>query len=231
MRTTITVVLLVVFGTATATSAVDPEQRKAAIAERAKKEREAKAAKKGKSSPASATAGAPAGEPPVIEIWNEETTGTQWHEHRGRTTEQIELYFGVKDGEAQPLRIKIQFFAANPIFTQSYTWRVGDKTFSFVPERVEQKPSAGVYEWADTPVTAELAEMIAAAIERGDCVFTVVGRDLKQDRIMQAAELGRMKAILADYKAAGGKLPKSQRQRSKQFLSRRIRQRSATRPY
>ena len=123
------------------------------------------------------------------------------------------LYIG-KSADSDPyLRFKIQYFASDWLFIETYTINVDGEIFTISPDYGEVQQDNGIvggesmiWEWYDVNPTSENIDMIKKIISSKKAVIRSEGKQYYKDRTITQTEKTALKNILITYFGLGGVL-------------------------
>lgn len=117
------------------------------------------------------------------------------------------LYIGKRPTGAPWLRLRIQYFAEDWLFIESFIVVADGQRFERDPVKFERDNRSEIWEWYDeSPTDADL-QMIQAIVASQEAVIRFNGRQYRKDKTITASQKAALQNVLNAYQALGGKLP------------------------
>lgn len=138
----------------------------------------------------------------------DEIKGITWVSHKAVPVlaNYMSLYFGLKDGSAEslPLRMKFNYFADDWLFVQTVTIKADDQVFELGKMEFERDHASGsIWEWSDTKaVSREILDKILSAKK---VVVRYDGRQYYHDYVLPESQKTAMRETLLAWQRYGGK--------------------------
>ncbi len=124
------------------------------------------------------------------------------------TQSDVKVYFSVKDGKAEGLRMVIRYVGEDWLFINQFAFKANGKTFTIAPpllDGVERDHAAGrIWEWYDFPVEAKERAMLDSILADNEPLLRCEGKQYKKDRTLEVDERERLSLVLLAFKVMGG---------------------------
>jgi hypothetical protein len=116
----------------------------------------------------------------------------------------IYLYFGLKDKKPTILRFRIQYYADEWVFIDSYDFSIDGQVYTYYPIEVERDNDNTIWEWLDEPVNQESFKIIKAIINSKSAKVRFKGSQRFDSRVISQAEKNAMADIIDFYRYVHG---------------------------
>jgi len=115
------------------------------------------------------------------------------------------LYMG-KSGTVAPwLRLRIQYYAEDWLFIESFIIVADGQRFERTGTKFERDNDSKIWEWYDENLSASDLQMIKAVIDSKEAVIRFNGRQYRKDKTITSDQKTALQNVLYAYKALGGK--------------------------
>ena len=114
------------------------------------------------------------------------------------------VYFAAVDGDAQVLRLRIQYVARDWIFIERFIIKADEQVFRIEPSYGQIKRDNGsgeIWEWYDAPVGFEEQKILTAMLAAKKVTIRFEGSQYRKDRTLSKGERGRLEEVLTAYRA------------------------------
>lgn len=115
------------------------------------------------------------------------------------------LYIGKGSTSAPWLRLRIQYFADDWLFIESFSVVADGQRFERGRVKFERDHDSKIWEWYDENLTDADLQMIKALIASKEAVIRFNGRQYQKDKTITASQKAALQNALDAYKALGGK--------------------------
>ena len=123
----------------------------------------------------------------------------------------LSLYFALKDGRPQGLRLKIQYVSNDWLFIQKYFIHHGPDTLEIQPRPNEVERDNGIvdgshriWEWYDSPIRSDQIPIWKAISASPTVTLRFDGRQYSKDQTLDSDEIDRIAVVLDAYRLFGG---------------------------
>jgi len=115
------------------------------------------------------------------------------------------IYMG-KHGTSDPwLRLRIQYYAEDWLFIESFILVADGQRFERTGAKFERDHDSKIWEWYDENLSASDLQMIRAVIDSKVAVIRFNGRQYRKDKTITSAQKTALQNVLDAYKVLGGK--------------------------
>lgn len=115
------------------------------------------------------------------------------------------IYIGKRSTGAPWLRLRIQYFAEDWLFIESFIVAADDQRFESGRVKFERDHDSEIWEWYDENLTNADLQMIKSIIASKEAVIRFNGRQYRKDNTITASQKAALQNALDAYKALGGK--------------------------
>ncbi len=117
----------------------------------------------------------------------------------------IFLYFAInKDGKAENLRLKIQYFANDWLFVQKVVFLIDGETFEYAPGTWKRDNNTDIWEYNDSRVDAYSAQIITKLVNSKDAQMRFEGQQYYKDKQITKSQILAMRRVLEIYQSISG---------------------------
>jgi hypothetical protein len=133
--------------------------------------------------------------------WYRDKSSPQYNNQNG-----FFLYIGKKAAGNPFLRLRVQYYADDWLFIESFIVVADGQRFDRVGTKFERDNASGdIWEWYDEAALAADVEMIRAVIASKDALIRFMGSQYHRDKPITAAQKAALGNVLSAYEALGGK--------------------------
>ena len=123
----------------------------------------------------------------------------------------LSLYFVLKSGKPQGLRLKIQYVSDDWLFVQKFSVHHGEKTLEINPRPNQVERDNGIiggsnriWEWFDSPIPSDQIPVWRGISTSTEVILRYDGRQYFKDQRLDLNEIDRIRVVLDAYSILGG---------------------------
>jgi hypothetical protein len=131
--------------------------------------------------------------------WYKENSSPKYNNQNG-----FFLYIGKRAAGNPWLRLRIQYFADDWLFIESFIVVADGQRFERNAVKFERDNNSEIWEWYDENLTDADLQMINAIISSKEAVIRFNGRQYRKDKKITESQKAAMRNVLDAYKALGG---------------------------
>lgn len=114
------------------------------------------------------------------------------------------IYIGKRGSEAPWLRLRIQYYAEDWLFIESFIVVADGRRFERNGVGFERDNDSKIWEWYDESLSQSDLTMIRAVVNSKEAVIRFNGRQYRNDKTITAAQKAALQNVLDAFKALGG---------------------------